>query len=60
MLAGGPTPREYDQVCSRHFTNGSNIHDIKSQMQDLSSQEQLSFLKNMSCIIPRGEDKEVT
>lgn len=29
-------------------------------MNDLNSQEQLSFPKNMACIIPRGEDKEAT
>jgi hypothetical protein len=52
----GPTARECHQLCSWHITNGSNIHDLKSQMKDLNSQEQLSFLKNMACIIPHGED----
>ena len=38
--------------------HGSNIHDHKDHMKNLNSQEQLSFLKNMACINPRGEDKE--
>lgn len=59
MFVRGPTTREYYQVCSWHITNGFNIHDLKSHLKDLHFQEQLSFLKKMACIIPRGEDKGV-
>ena len=48
------------EVCSWHITNGSNTHDLKSQMQDCNSREQLPFLKNMLCMIPCSEDKEAT
>ena len=57
MFIGSPTSIECDQVCW-HITDGSNIHDLKSQMQHLNPWEQLSFLKDMSQIISRREDRE--
>ena len=43
-------------VLSTCNTNGFNIHDFKSQMQHLNPHTHLSFLKDITQIIPRGED----
>lgn len=58
MFAGGPTTTEYDQVSTSQMIIIFVLLRIKCKIS--TPQEQLSFLKDMSWIIPREENIEVT